>query len=172
MLVPPLAFLALAGLFWVGMNRKDPQALPSMLVGRAAPTVALIRLGDGAPFTDASLRDGKVKIVNFWASWCLPCRAEAGNLGKLAAQGVEIFGVNYKDKPGAALGFLAEVGDPYKAMGADPEGQMALNWGVYGVPENFVIDGQGKVILRFPGPITEDVLASTIEPALRKAAEN
>lgn len=168
-LLPPLAFAALAGLFWLGMNRSDPDALPSMMVGKPAPAVALTAIGDGAPFGDATLRDGRVKIVNFWASWCEPCRAEAGNLDKLAAEGLPIYGVNYKDKPQAALGFLAEVGDPFKAMGADPAGQMAINWGVYGVPESFVIDGEGKVILRFPGPITADVLESTIRPALAKA---
>jgi cytochrome c biogenesis protein CcmG/thiol:disulfide interchange protein DsbE len=88
----------------------------------------------------------------------------------MAAAGVPIYGVNYKDKPKDALKFLADVGDPYKAMGADAQGQMALNWGVYGVPESFVIDRHGRVVLRFPGPITEDILKSTIRPALQKAA--
>ncbi len=170
MVLPPALFVGLAILFWWGMNRQDPNALPSTMVGREAPAVQLTQLGDSLPFTDAVLKDGKAKIVNFWASWCVPCRAEAGNLAKMAAAGVPIYGVNYKDKPKDALKFLADVGDPYKAMGADAQGQMALNWGVYGVPESFVIDRHGRVVLRFPGPITEDILKSTIRPALQKAA--
>jgi cytochrome c biogenesis protein CcmG, thiol:disulfide interchange protein DsbE len=169
-ILPPVLFVALAALFWWGMNRQNPDELPSMMVGRQAPAVQLTQLGDAAPFSDATLADGKVKIVNFWASWCQPCRSEAPNLGKMAAEGIPIYGVNYKDKPKDALGFLAEYGDPFTSMGADVHGQMAINWGVYGVPESFVIDGMGKVILRFPGPITEDVLKSTIRPALAKAA--
>lgn len=169
-ILPPLLFVALAAMFWIGMNRQNPDELPSMIVGKGAPAVVLTQLGDSAPFTDATLRDGKVKIVNFWASWCEPCRAEAGTLAKMAAGGLPIYGVNYKDKPAAALGFLADAGDPFTAMGADAAGQMAINWGVYGVPESYVIDGKGKVLLRFPGPITNDVLKSTIEPALAKAA--
>ena len=170
--LPPVAFAALAATFWLGMRQENPDALPSMLVGKEAPQVALTPLGDGAPFTDATLRDGKVKIVNFWASWCEPCRAEAANLGAMAANGVTIYGVNYKDKPADALKFLAGVGDPYAAIGADPAGQMAINWGVYGVPETFVIDGKGKVVLRLPGPIVGDVLATTVQPALDRAAGN
>ncbi len=170
--LPPVAFAALAATFWLGMRQENPDALPSMLVGKEAPEVALTPLGDGAPFTDATLRDGKVKIVNFWASWCEPCRAEAANLGAMAANGVTIYGVNYKDKPADALKFLAGVGDPYAAIGADPAGQMAINWGVYGVPETFVIDGKGKVVLRLPGPIVGDVLATTVQPALDRAASN
>ncbi len=170
--LPPVAFAALAATFWLGMRQENPDALPSMLVGKEAPEVALTPLGDGAPFTDATLRDGKVKIVNFWASWCEPCRAEAANLGAMAANGVTIYGVNYKDKPADALKFLAGVGDPYAAIGADPAGQMAINWGVYGVPETFVIDGKGKVVLRLPGPIVGDVLATTVQPALDRAAGN
>lgn len=170
--LPPVAFAALAAMFWLGMRQQDPDALPSMLVGKPAPQVALTPLGDGAPFTDATLRDGRVKIVNFWASWCEPCRAEAANLGAMAARGVTIYGVNYKDKPADALKFLAGVGDPYAAIGADAAGQMAINWGVYGVPETFVIDGKGKVILRLPGPIVGDVLATTVQPALDRAAKD
>ena len=169
-ILPPVLFAALAATFWIGMNRHNPDDLPSMIVGQQAPAVVLTALGDGAPFTDATLRDGRVKIVNFWASWCEPCRAEAATLGRMAAGGLPIYGVNYKDKPAAALGFLADAGDPFSAMGADVAGQMAINWGVYGVPESYVIDGKGKVLLRLPGPITNDVLNSAIKPALAKAA--
>ncbi len=91
-------------------------------------------------------------------------------LDRMAAEGIAIYGVNYKDKRADALGFLAQVGDPFAAMGADQAGQMALNWGVYGVPETYVIDGKGKVLLRFPGPIVGDTLDRLIRPALAKAA--
>ena len=168
--LPPVIFIAVAVAFWAGMNQKNPNELPSMMVGKQAPPVTLTQLGDSAPFTSATLRDGHVKLVNFWASWCVPCRVEAPMLGKMAAEGVKIYGVNYKDKPADALKFLGDAGDPYAAMGADRAGQMGIEWGIYGVPETFVIDGKGKVILRFPGPITADVLAKTIEPAMKKAA--
>jgi cytochrome c biogenesis protein CcmG/thiol:disulfide interchange protein DsbE len=167
-ILPPVIFAGLAAMFYISMNR-DQQSLPSMIVGKEAPPVILTKLGDSAPFTNATLRNGKVKLVNYFASWCAPCRAEAPTLAKIAASGVTIYGVNYKDKPADALGFLARYGMPYTAMGADALGQMALNWGVYGVPETYVIDGRGKVLLRFPGPITESVWHQTIQPALARA---
>jgi cytochrome c biogenesis protein CcmG/thiol:disulfide interchange protein DsbE len=170
MILPPVLFAGLVAMFLWGMGRDNPQALPSMLEGREAAPVALEPLGPGAPFTDADLRDGRVKIVNFWASWCAPCRAEHPNLARLQAEGVTILGVNYKDQPEPALKFLAELGNPFAALGADSNGRMGIDWGLYGVPESFVIDGAGKVILRFPGPITERVLDSEIRPALAKAA--
>jgi cytochrome c biogenesis protein CcmG/thiol:disulfide interchange protein DsbE len=120
-------------------------------------------------FDDADLRDGAVKIVNYWASWCAPCRAEHPNLTQLAGEGIPVYGVNYKDAPGQALGFLEELGDPYAAQGADPQGRMALDWGLYGVPETYVIAGDGTVVLRFPGPITQRVIADKIRPALEDA---
>ncbi len=110
-----------------------------------------------------------MKLVNYWASWCAPCRVEHPTLEELAAEGVPIYGINYKDDPAKALAFLAELGNPYVAMGADASGRTALDWGVYGVPETFVIDGDGTVILRFAGPITGSVLEKTIRPALAAA---
>lgn len=170
MILPPAIFAGLALLFVLGMERKDPNALPSALAGQEAPPVALDPLGPAAPFTDATLRDGKVKLVNFWASWCAPCRAEHPNLERLQSEGITIYGVNYKDKPADALDILSELGNPYAAIGADTSGRMGINWGLYGVPETFVIDGQGKVITRFAGPITQGTLDSDIRPALAKAA--
>ena len=169
MVLPPVVFLGLAALFFVGMQREDPDGLPSALVGKQAPAVVLTQLGDQQPFTDGDLRDGNVKLVNYWASWCGPCRAEHPNLELLAEEGVTIYGANYKDKPGNALGFLEELGDPYTAIGADDSGRMALDWGVYGVPETYVIDGDGNIVLRFAGPITERALESTIRPAIESA---
>lgn len=169
-LVPPIAFAALAATFYFGMQRADSNALPSQMIGKDAPPVVLTQLGDGAPFTDATLRDGRAKLVNYWASWCTSCRVEAPMLEEIARAGVPIYGVDYKDKPADALKFLADFGNPFVGMGADRAGQMAINWGVYGVPETYVIDGQGKVLLRFPGPITPDVWDKTIRPMLQKAA--
>lgn len=169
MLVPLLVFAAFAALALVGLLRENPNELPSALAGRPAPAVQVTPLGEGPLLRDADLRAPGVKLVNYWASWCAPCRVEHPNLTGLAAEGVTIYGVNYKDKPGNALGFLAELGNPYAAMGADESGRMALDWGVYGVPETYVIDGQGNIVLRFAGPITARVLENTIRPAIEAA---
>ena len=170
MLLPPVLFAGIAAMFVLGMNREDPNALPSTLTGRRAPAVVVAQLADLPVFSDADLKDGKVKLVNFWASWCAPCRAEHPNLEKLQAEGVTIYGVNYKDKPDAALGFLRELGNPYAAIGTDEGGRMGIDWGIYGVPETFIIDGDGKVVDRFPGPITERSLDDVIRAGLKKAA--
>jgi cytochrome c biogenesis protein CcmG/thiol:disulfide interchange protein DsbE len=170
MLAPPLIFAGLAVLFFVGMQRSDPDQLPSAIEGRAAPAVQVTALGSGPELTDAMLRAPGVKLVNFWASWCAPCRAEHPVLKGLSAEGVTILGVNYKDKPEAALRFLKELGNPYAAIGADGSGRMGLDWGLYGVPETFVIDGTGKVILRHAGPITAGILQERVRPALAGAA--
>ena len=170
MLAPPLVFAGLAALFFVSMQRSDPDQLPSAMEGRAAPAVQVVALGTGPELTDAMLREPGVKLVNFWASWCAPCRAEHPVLKTLQAEGVTILGVNFKDKPEAALQFLDDLGNPYAAIGADDSGRMGLDWGLYGVPETFVIDGTGKVILRHAGPITASILEDRIRPALAEAA--
>lgn len=170
MLVPVALAGLFAGLAFVGLQRDDPDALPSALAGKPAPAVTLVPLGEKPGFDDAALRQGRIVLVNYWASWCAPCRVEHPNLTKLAAEGVPIYGINYKDTPPAnALGFLAELGDPYAGVGADPQGRMALQWGVYGIPETFVVDGSGRIVLRVAGPITERVLENTIRPALQDA---
>ena len=170
MFLPPLFFAGLAFLFFVGMNNEDRDNLPSALSGKLAPAVQVTALGDGPVFTDADLRAPGVKLVNFWASWCAPCRAEHPMLEVLAAEGVKIYGVNYKDRAEAALGFMAELGNPYAAIGQDG-GRMALDWGVYGVPETYVINGEGRIILRFAGPISAAELERSIRPAIAKASE-
>jgi cytochrome c biogenesis protein CcmG/thiol:disulfide interchange protein DsbE len=169
MILPPVLFAGLAGLFFFGMQRENPDALPSALEGRPAPAVQVTQLVDKKPFKDSDLRGGDVKLVNYWASWCAPCRVEHPHLETLADQGVTIYGVNYKDKPDNALKFLEELGDPYTALGADANGRMALDWGLYGVPETYVLDKNGQIVLRFAGPITEKVLESTILPAIEEA---
>lgn len=169
--LPPLIFAALAGLFMFGMNRDDPDNLPSTLIGSPAPPVDLTALGANAPFGDADLRSGEAKLVNYWASWCAPCRVEHPNLQALADEGVTIFGINYKDDPEKALGFLDDLGNPYSSVAADATGRTALDWGVYGVPETYVLDGEGRVLLRFAGPVTQRVIEEKIRPALERAAE-
>jgi cytochrome c biogenesis protein CcmG/thiol:disulfide interchange protein DsbE len=170
MFLPPVLFLGLAALFYTGMGREDPEGLPSTMIGREAPAVQVTALGPDEPFSDATLREPGVKLVNFWASWCAPCRAEHPLLEEMAAEGIPILGVNYKDDPAKALGFLEELGNPYAAIGAD-SGRMAINWGVYGVPETYVIDGEGKIVLRFAGPITRQELERTLRPAIEGAAK-
>ncbi|WP_126977360.1 DsbE family thiol:disulfide interchange protein [Frigidibacter oleivorans] len=170
LLLPPAIFAVMAGLFLWGMNRDDPTALPSAIAGQPAPPVVLTPLpGQGPAFDDARLRDGQVKLVNYWASWCAPCRVEHPNLEALAEEGLAIYGVNYKDDPEKAVAFLEELGNPYTAIGADGSGRMALDWGLYGVPETYVIDGAGKVVLRFAGPLTQRAIEEQIRPALAAA---
>lgn len=169
MVLPPAIFAGLAAMFLWGMQRENPEALPTALAGRPAPPVVLAEL-DGPVFTDADLRDGKPKLVNYWASWCGPCRVEHPQLTAIEVEGIPIYGVNYKDSPAKALAFLEELGNPYVAMGADEAGRMALDWGVYGVPETYVLDGAGNIVHRFAGPITERVMETDIRPALERAA--
>ena len=169
MILPPAIFASFVLLAAVGMFRDDPNSLPSARVGHPSPPVVLSVLGDKSPFDDAALRDGQLKLVNFWASWCAPCRVEHPNLKMLRDEGIPLYGVNYKDDPAKALTFLQELGDPYSALGADTAGRMALDWGVYGVPETYLIDGDGKILLRIAGPMTERVLAKTLRPAIKAA---
>jgi len=169
LIIPPVLFVGLAVMFWVTMWNGD-DTLPSAIAGRTAPGVVVVALGDGPMTTDALLRAPGVKLVNFWASWCAPCRAEHPLLKQLAEQGVVIHGINFKDEPANAQGFLAELGNPFATMGAD-NGRMALNWGVYGVPETYVIDAQGVVLARIAGPVTAQELERVIVPALAAAAD-
>ncbi|OIQ42589.1 MAG: thiol:disulfide interchange protein [Roseobacter sp. MedPE-SW] len=172
MAVPIVVFASFVGLAVTGMYREDPEGLPSAREGQPAPAVVLSEFTGKELFDDADLRDGEVKLVNYWASWCAPCRVEHPNLEALSQEGIKIYGVNYKDQQDNAASFLEELGDPYAAIGRDEKGRMALDWGVYGVPETYVIDGDGKIILRFAGPITQRVIQNTLRPALEKARGN
>ncbi len=169
MLAPPLLFAALAILFWVGMEKADPNTLKSTREGGPAPALKLEPLDGQEIFTDADLRAGNVVLVNFWASWCVACRAEHPMLLRLKEEGLQIYGIDYKDEPAKARKYLDELGDPYIKGGADRSGRTAIEWGLYGVPETFVIAGDGTVILRFAGPITERVLEAKIRPAIAEA---
>lgn len=168
--LPVLGFIAVAGAFWFGLNREDAGSLPSTLIDKPAPLTELPPLYEGRPGLEADkLADGKVKLVNIWASWCGPCRVEHPFLMQLAAEGVDVRGFNYKDKPDQAKSFLAELGDPYTAIGADESGRAGIEWGVYGVPETFVINGAGRIIYKHIGPIQNDDLDVKIRPAIEAA---
>lgn len=172
MAVPIVVFASFVALAVTGMYRDDPESLPSAREGQPAPAVVLSEFSGKELFDDSDLRDGEVKLVNYWASWCAPCRVEHPNLEALSQEGITIYGVNYKDQEDNAASFLEELGDPYAAIGRDEKGRMALDWGVYGVPETYVIDGEGKIILRFAGPITQRVIKNTLRPALEQARGN
>ncbi len=167
--LPPLIFAALAVLFYWGMGRDDPNALPSTREGGPVPGLTLTAFDGATPFAREDLASGEVVLVNFWASWCGPCRAEHPQLVAMAEEGIPIYGINYKDEPAKARNFLDELGDPYDRLAADPNGRTGLDWGLYGVPETFVIAGDGTVIKRFAGPITEGILEAIIRPAIAKA---
>lgn len=174
----PLAiFLALAALFVLRLQSgHDPAILPSPLVGQPAPAFKLAATpgGDLPGLSDADLRQGHTTVVNFFASWCGPCRVEHPSLMKLAgnealkAMGVRLVGINYKDDPANSRKFLAELGNPFSAIGDDSVGRIGIDWGVTGVPETFIIRGDGTVAFKYTGPITERALRETVLPEIEK----
>ena len=168
-LIPLVAFLALAGLAW-GMLGRDQDTLPSALIDKPVPKTDLASLRPGEPnlTTEVISRPG-VKLVNVWASWCGPCRIEHPELMKLKAMGVEIDGIDYKDDRSDALGFLQDLGDPFAHVGADVTGRAGIEWGVYGVPETFIVDGDGRIVAKHVGPIQNDDVEKKILPALKRA---
>lgn len=170
-ILPIVALLALAIFFYVSLNGPPPDQLPSVLVDKPAPLVSLPPLDAKAQaFGSAELKSGHVSIVNVWASWCLPCRAEAPALQTLARQkNVALYGLVYKDTPQKARAFLDDVGNPFSRIDLDADGHAGIDWGIYGVPETFVVDGKGIVRLRFPGPLVGDALNDTILPAIEQA---
>lgn len=170
-LIPVVLFTALAGMFAGAMFFGQGEELASNLIDRPAPELNVTPMEGQPVLTDAILRDGEVKVVNFWASWCAPCRVEHPNLMVLAEEGVAIYGVNYKDTAGNALSFLNELDNPYRAIGVDAQGVHALDWGVYGVPETFVLAGDGTVVLRMASPVTQRELDARLRPALEAARE-
>jgi cytochrome c biogenesis protein CcmG/thiol:disulfide interchange protein DsbE len=175
-LLPLLVFLALAALFLYRLGAGDPGMLPSALIGRPVPNTplppvaGLIRDGIPVPGIDRADLKGTVLLVNVWASWCVPCRDEAPLLMKLAQdKRIRILGINYKDDPGNARRFIFRYGNPYAAVGADANGRASIDWGVYGVPENFVIGRDGHIVYKLVGPVTEANLETVLKPQLEKA---
>ena len=167
-LLPLAVFLAIGVALLAGLGR-DPRELPSPLVGRPAPAFELPVLeGDGRTVRSTDLR-GKVWMLNVWASWCGPCQIEHPLLVEFAARTrVPLVGLNYKDKPQAAREWLQRLGNPYVATLVDPDGRTGIDFGVYGVPETFVIDRQGIVRYRQAGPLTKEVLEQRVLPLLRQ----
>ncbi len=169
--LPVLVFLSVAGAFYFGLNREDASTLPSTFINDPAPQTDLpALLADKPGFNSADLADGTVKLVNIWASWCGPCRVEHPFLMQLAEEGVQIHGFNYKDTPDQAKAFLDQLGDPYTRVGEDRSGRAGIDWGVYGVPETFVINGDGVIVYKHVGPIQNRDLETRIRPALIEAA--
>ncbi|GLQ34716.1 thiol:disulfide interchange protein [Amylibacter marinus] len=152
-------------MMFVGLQRENPNDLPSQMIGRPAPTLTTTPLAGHAMLTQDDLQKSEVKIVNFWASWCAPCRVEHPNIQALADMGIAIYGINYKDKAEQANQFLNSLGNPYAKIGADA-GRTGLDWGLYGVPETFVIGPDGRVLYRHAGPVTTRVMNDTILPLL------
>lgn len=171
-LLPLALFLALAGVFLAQLlSGRDVSVVPSALIGRPAPDTPLPPLeGSGLPGFEPSQFDGKVTLVNVWASWCAPCRLEHPLLMRIAQdERIAIAGLNYKDRPENARRFLGELGNPYSAIGVDDSGRAAIEWGVYGVPETFLVGRDGTILYKHVGPITDEIAATRLQPEIDKA---
>jgi cytochrome c biogenesis protein CcmG, thiol:disulfide interchange protein DsbE len=174
--VPLALFLALAGLFLIRLFAGDPSRIPSALIGRPAPATALPQVAglvrDGAPVPGVAPENfaGAVTLVNVWASWCVPCHDELPLLMKLAEdKRIRLVGINYKDQPDNARRFLGRYGNPFVAVGADGNGRASIEWGVYGVPETFIVGRDGRIAYKLVGPITAANLDTALKPAIEKA---
>ncbi len=159
-LLPIILFATLVVLFAVGLRQGDPSKLPNVLIGKPLPDFSL----DGLDST--LIKRSAPALVNVWASWCGPCRIEHPFLMQMAAAGVPIYGINYKDERRAAKRFLLQLGNPYKASGRDEKGRLAIHLGVYGVPETFIIGKNGTLLYRHAGALDETVLSQKIIPLL------
>jgi len=173
-LIPLAGFLVLAGFASLALlatlrGERDMTQLPSAMVGKPAPAVALPDLKDAGSTVSAIDFKGRHFLVNVFASWGAPCRAEAPALALLSEE-IEIFGIAYKDKPEDTRGFLATYGDPFVGIGIDRDGDAGMSWGVYGVPETFLVDASGTIILRHAGAIDRRVLDELLRPAIRDLA--
>lgn len=167
-LVPLIIFAVLIGFLYVGLSLR-PHELPSALIDKPVPRFSIPSLTPGGPAMDDRLLSsaGGPILVNVFASWCAPCRIEHAELMRLAAKGVPIYGINYKDRPAAGRAYLQQTGNPYRATGADLDGRVAMEWGVYGVPETFVIDGHGRIIFKHVGPLTRQAYNESIAALLK-----
>ncbi|CDZ65055.1 DsbE family thiol:disulfide interchange protein [Neorhizobium galegae] len=169
-----LGFAAVAGkmLYDQDVNGRDVSAIPSALIGKKAPSLALPPLegSNTAALTTAAI-GGKLTLVNVFASWCVPCRQEHPILKELANDSrLTIVGINYKDRNDNALRFLGELGNPYKAIGVDPNGKAAIDWGVYGIPESYLVAPDGTILYKKVGPFDERSLTQDLMPAIEKAS--
>lgn len=169
-LTPLVLFLALAGLLYKGLN-LNPREVPSPLIDKPAPEFSLPSLED--PATTVSLNDlkGQVSLFNVWATWCGACRAEHGALMQLAEAGVKIYGLDYKDDREDAKRWLLRYGNPYVANAFDEAGRVAIDWGVYGAPETFIVDRNGIIRYKHIGPITTETINTRIMPLINQLKE-
>ncbi len=175
-LAPLVVFLALVALFLIRLYSGDPSRIPSALIGHPAPqtdlppVAGLERNGAVVPGIDAASFKGAVTVVNVWASWCVPCHDEAPLLMQLAQDSrFRVIGINYKDEPDNARRFLGRYGNPFAAAGADLNGRAGIEWGVYGVPETFVVGRDARIAYKLVGPITADNINTVLKPEIEKA---
>lgn len=172
LLIPLAVFAALAAVFLLRLETGgNLDAIPSALIGKPAPEFSLPPLdGAGRPGLTRADLDGEVSVVNVFASWCVPCRQEHPQLTELAAdKRIRVVGINYKDSPANAAAFLGEVGNPFAAIGVDAKGRAAIDWGLYGVPETFIVGRDGTILYKFIGPISEDALRRIVGPEIEAA---
>jgi cytochrome c biogenesis protein CcmG, thiol:disulfide interchange protein DsbE len=173
--LPVLTFLAVAAIFWFRLADGDPSRIPSVLIGRPAPQTALpplqglVRDGAQVPGLDPAIFKGKVSIINVWASWCVPCHEEAALLTELSKdERLQLVGINYKDAPKDALRFLSRHGNPFGIVGVDGNGRAAIEWGVYGVPETFVVGRDGRIVYKLIGPLTRENIGGALNSEIDK----
>jgi cytochrome c biogenesis protein CcmG/thiol:disulfide interchange protein DsbE len=176
MALPLIAFAGLAALFWFRLGSGDPSRIPSALIGHPAPQTALPPLaglfagGAQVPGLDPAVFKGKVSVVNVWASWCVPCHDEAPLLVELGSdKRLQVIGINYKDAPDNARRFLGRYGNPYRIVGVDGNGRAAIEWGVYGVPETFVVGREGIIVYKMVGPVTPENVNTVLKVEIDKA---
>jgi cytochrome c biogenesis protein CcmG, thiol:disulfide interchange protein DsbE len=176
MLLPLILFLALAALFLIRLGSGDPSRIPSALIGHPAPmtvlppVAGLERNGKTIPGLDPAEFQGRVSLVNVWASWCVPCHDEIPFLQQLGQDTrIRLVGINYKDQADNARRFLNRYGNPFAASGADENGRAAIEWGVYGVPESFIVGRDGRIAYKLVGPINAENFERVVLPELQKA---
>lgn len=175
-LLPLLVFIGIAALFLFGLGEGDPSKLPSALIGKPVPVTDLPAIeelsqnGKPVPGLNNATLAGKVSLVNVWASWCVPCHDEVPFLEQLSHdKRIQLVGINYKDAPDNARRFLNRYGNPFMAAGADLKGRTSIDWGVYGVPETFLVGRDGRIAYKLVGPISAANLKGVLEPEIEKA---
>jgi cytochrome c biogenesis protein CcmG/thiol:disulfide interchange protein DsbE len=176
MALPLVAFAVLAAIFWFRLGSGDPSRIPSALIGHPAPPTALPALeglvnnGAQVPGLDPSVFKGKVSVVNVWASWCVPCHDEAPLFTELGRDSrLQMVGINYKDAPDNARRFLGRYGNPFGIVGVDANGRASIEWGVYGVPETFIVGREGTIVYKLVGPVTPDNINTVLKVEIDKA---
>jgi cytochrome c biogenesis protein CcmG, thiol:disulfide interchange protein DsbE len=174
--LPLIIFAAIAIMFWLRLGNSDPSRIPSALIGRSAPEnvlpplKGLLKSGVQVPGLDPSAFKGQISVVNVWASWCIPCHDEAPLLAELAKdERLRLVGINYKDASDNAKRFLGHYGDPFSNVGVDANGRASIEWGVYGVPETFIVGRDSTILYKLVGPITPDNVGTVLRPQIEKA---